>query len=369
VSKDLFEQQIGETLRKAESTPPAGAWELIKSQIAKPYTPPFKFPTWVVVAVSAALLGGMALSDQSSDIVVSDQVVVSASVEKEQKIQPTEAYTNSGIQEFSDDKVAENNQLIVPEMTAAAATEIELAKAENGESTSSDESISEENFVSQTGRQEEIKSKANFPIHVEAAQPLEALVQQANEEMGDPEIFEESNTASSQKADPILSVEGVRTCYTPCELTLTAKGNAVDYSWDAASFGLMQGKSLNLMVNEPQSLTVYAIARYEDGSERTVPRTIEVKQGSELFVPNSFTPNGDGVNDSYLVRGSGIESFSMTIINSKGKVVFQTININEAWNFDGSANDLENEFYTAIVRAVGFDGKVITKNERLTINP
>jgi hypothetical protein len=50
-------------------------------------------------------------------------------------------------------------------------------------------------------------------------------------------------------------------------------------------------------------------------------------------------------------------------------VIFQTSNINEAWNFEGSSNELDNEFYTAIVRAVGIDGKVISASERLTINP
>jgi gliding motility-associated-like protein len=365
VNKDLFEQQIGETLRKTESTPPAGAWELIKSQIAVPYTPPFKFPMWTVVAVSAILLGGMALSDQDQNEIVTTSVVANVNSE-EGNVEISAAPIKTLVEEAPTDEgsleiqiVEEVNELVASEEigVAALAESVEgLTGHSNSESTTSNE-VSE---------QIEISEKSQLPLQIHAGHPLNALVDQMQVEA---EKTESNILIPETTAELKLAIEGVKTCYTPCELTLSAKGNAAEYSWDAASFGLIEGKNLKLTINEPQNLTVYALAKYDDGSERSLPRTIEVKAGSELFIPNSFTPNGDGVNDSYLVIGSGIESFSLTIINSKGKVIFQTSNINEAWNFEGSSNELDNEFYTAIVRAVGIDGKVISASERLTINP
>ena len=369
MSKDLFEQQIGDALRKAESTPPVGAWETIKSQIASPYTPSFKFPTWAVIAVSTVLLGGMALSDQGSELPEPDMMASNVSVERYEKIQPSEKDANNVIKEAVKGEPAANVQEISSNATGDTEEQMKLTTPAESESTVVEKPDSEMITDNASNEQSESKENSDLPVQVDSSYPTDALVEQANEETREPETFEDNNTAIAHEANPILTVEGIKTCYTPCELTLNASGNATEYSWDAASFGLIEGKSLKLTINEPQLLTVYAIARYENGTERTLPRRIEVKPGSELFVPNSFTPNGDGVNDSYSIGATGIEAFSMTIINSKGKVVFQTSNINEAWNFNRSANELENEFYTAIVRATGIDGKVHTVNQRLTILP
>ncbi|MFT6996923.1 MAG: gliding motility-associated-like protein [Cryomorphaceae bacterium] len=365
MNKDLFEQQIGETLRKAESTPPAGAWELIKSQIAVPYTPPFKFPMWTVVAVSAILLGGMALSDQYQNQIVITSVVANVDAE-EGNAEISAAPITAQVEEAPTDEGSLEIQIVEEANELEASEEIGVAALAESVDVSTDHSNSELTISTEVSEQSEISDKSQLPLQIQAAQPLNALVEQTQVEA---EKTEANIPTPETTVESKLAIEGAKTCYTPCELSLSAKGNAAEYSWDAASFGLIEGKNLKLTINEPQTLTVYALAKYDDGSDRSLPRTIEVKAGSELFVPNSFTPNGDGVNDSYLVIGSGIESFSLTIINSKGKVIFQTSNINEAWNFEGSSNELDNEFYTAIVRAVGIDGKVISASERLTINP
>lgn len=61
--------------------------------------------------------------------------------------------------------------------------------------------------------------------------------------------------------------------------------------------------------------------------------TILMLPCSELWVPNSFTPNGDGKNDVFKAVGSGkIKSFEMLIFNRWGERVFESNNINNGWN-------------------------------------
>lgn len=349
-------------MRQAESTPPVGAWELIKSQIAAPYTPPFKFPVWTIVGVSAVLLGGMALTDEVSEELVIAETAVIAPIQEGQIQERTASYIAESAQEpNSAEEIADTQEIV---NTGTSSEEITATK---GEMSNGDDLAVESTILDKTDENSEADAKSILPIQIQTAQPLQALVEQ--EMLTESEVNDQNTTDFQSTVQSKLSIEGLATCYTPCQLNLSAKGNAVKYHWDAASFGLIDGENLTLIIDEPQSFTVYAMAKYADGTERSVPRTVEVKAGSELFVPNSFTPNGDGVNDSYSVSGTGIESFSMTIVNSKGKVVFQTSNINEAWKFEGSSIELDNEFYTAIVRAVGVDGKVIAKSERLTINP
>lgn len=53
-----------------------------------------------------------------------------------------------------------------------------------------------------------------------------------------------------------------------------------------------------------------------------------------IYVPSSFTPDSDGVNDYFLAVGEYIDEFEMTIFNRWGEPIFQSFDINRGW--DGS---------------------------------
>ena len=52
-----------------------------------------------------------------------------------------------------------------------------------------------------------------------------------------------------------------------------------------------------------------------------------------LFVPNSFTPNGDGINDLFIPEGTGFKkkNLSLSIYNRWGAEIYHTDN-GEPWN-------------------------------------
>jgi gliding motility-associated-like protein len=60
-----------------------------------------------------------------------------------------------------------------------------------------------------------------------------------------------------------------------------------------------------------------------------------------LFVPNIFTPNGDGLNDYFQIIG--LDEFvenKLDIVNKYGKVVFSQENYHNTWNGEGLANGI-----------------------------
>jgi len=65
---------------------------------------------------------------------------------------------------------------------------------------------------------------------------------------------------------------------------------------------------------------------------------------SEVFIPNTFTPNGDGVNDRFFVSGKGITIINyLKVFNRWGQLVFEADNIppNEsAYGWDGTFKGL-----------------------------
>ncbi|MBO7647744.1 MAG: gliding motility-associated C-terminal domain-containing protein, partial [Bacteroidales bacterium] len=58
----------------------------------------------------------------------------------------------------------------------------------------------------------------------------------------------------------------------------------------------------------------------------------------ELWLPNSFTPDGDGLNDLFLpvfAYPDEVESFEMTIYDRWGMVMFDTKSKEQGWNAAG----------------------------------
>lgn len=55
-----------------------------------------------------------------------------------------------------------------------------------------------------------------------------------------------------------------------------------------------------------------------------------------IYVPNTFTPDGDGINDAFLpsLDGFAMREYNLTIWNRWGELIFETNDESEAW--DGS---------------------------------
>lgn len=68
-----------------------------------------------------------------------------------------------------------------------------------------------------------------------------------------------------------------------------------------------------------------------------------------VHFPNIFTPNNDGLNDSYVPKGKDVVSFNMKIYNRWGQLVFETSDITKTWNgyVKGEAANAEVYVYTA----------------------
>ncbi|MCB0762066.1 MAG: PKD domain-containing protein [Flavobacteriales bacterium] len=71
----------------------------------------------------------------------------------------------------------------------------------------------------------------------------------------------------------------------------------------------------------------------ENGCENSVMKWVVIYDIFNVFVPNSFTPNADGVNDVFFVQGSDIDPdrFELIIFDRWGEKVFETRDMNVPW--------------------------------------
>lgn len=53
-----------------------------------------------------------------------------------------------------------------------------------------------------------------------------------------------------------------------------------------------------------------------------------------FYMPNGFTPNSDGLNDTYFVIGTGFDypNFSLRITSRENNLVFSSTSPNQAWS-------------------------------------
>lgn len=90
------------------------------------------------------------------------------------------------------------------------------------------------------------------------------------------------------------------------------------------------------------SITVNSAGTYTasvtDANGCTDEATIVFENGCEfqLFVPEAFSPNGDGINDSFEIFGTAVSSITFAIYNRWGEVIFYTEDKNATW--DGTIN-------------------------------
>ncbi|MEO1448317.1 MAG: gliding motility-associated C-terminal domain-containing protein, partial [Bacteroidota bacterium] len=57
-----------------------------------------------------------------------------------------------------------------------------------------------------------------------------------------------------------------------------------------------------------------------------------VTGNGQIFVPDAFTPNGDGFNDQLLVRGMLVQNYDLQIFSRWGRRVFQSSTMEDSWD-------------------------------------
>ena len=79
---------------------------------------------------------------------------------------------------------------------------------------------------------------------------------------------------------------------------------------------------------------VQLIAETPFGCTDTATQLIYVKEVFTLYIPNAFTPDGDGLNDVFLPLGIGIdnEGYHLMIFNRWGELVFESYDVNHGWD-------------------------------------
>jgi gliding motility-associated-like protein len=147
----------------------------------------------------------------------------------------------------------------------------------------------------------------------------------------------------------------------------------VDYLWSPAT-GLSCTSCYNTIAS-PKTTTTYTIKVTDaNGCINTDNITIIVVcNDKNVFIPNTFSPNNDGVNERFYPRGTGLFRIqSMRIFNRWGEMVFQKSNLfpNDASaGWDGRFNGRlqTSDVYTYIIEIVCENSEILTYKGNITL--
>lgn len=117
----------------------------------------------------------------------------------------------------------------------------------------------------------------------------------------------------------------------PVQLNGSVKGNAVSYYWDLSP-ALLNTQSLQPSVNPSvdTKFTLHATSNVGCGSSSD---EVLVKVYQKILIPNAFSPNGDGVNDTWIIEPLDLFDESVTqVYNRYGQVVYKSNGYSKAWN-------------------------------------
>ncbi|GIV42683.1 MAG: hypothetical protein KatS3mg034_1993 [Vicingaceae bacterium] len=165
---------------------------------------------------------------------------------------------------------------------------------------------------------------------------------------------------------PIIKAGNDTTINQYGEAYLWADGG-VYYSWDP-TIGL-SCDTCKETVARPEQTTQYCVTVTDSNgceNKSCVLVIVEYECG-EIFVPNVFSPNGDGSNDYLFVYGNCIKDFLWEIYNRWGERVFLTNNPQQSWDGTYRGQSVNGGVYHYRLKVVLKNDQIIEKKGTITL--
>jgi gliding motility-associated-like protein len=139
------------------------------------------------------------------------------------------------------------------------------------------------------------------------------------------------------------------------QLEGAASGDSISYYWTPPLYIINNATSLSPVVSPPVDFTYTLHVVSAEGCGNAID-AIFVRVFQKVMIPNSFSPNGDGINDGWVIGGLDTYPESVTeVFNRYGQQVFRSVGYPKPW--DGTYNGKPlpvGTYYYIIDRKNGF---------------
>ncbi len=169
-------------------------------------------------------------------------------------------------------------------------------------------------------------------------------------------------------ANPVAIVVGESS-----QLSVVPINEEYFYQWEPPDF--LDNPFLNNPTSTPSETIEYIVTIIDadpnglcQKSDTVIVQVFDFLCGTpNIFVPNAFTPNGDGENDVVFVRGGGITDIKFSIFNRWGEEVFYTEDQSVGWDGTYKGDLAEPAVFVYHLEAVCDEGETFFGKGNITL--
>lgn len=138
--------------------------------------------------------------------------------------------------------------------------------------------------------------------------------------------------------------------------------NASTYEWTFGDGNSSNDVNPNNTYIMPGDYQIVLIATDDKGCKDTTTQRIKILEEYYIYVPNSFTPNGDRINDLFEAITVNINYLDVRIFNRWGQQVFNSDDVNFSWDASYKGAPIQDGVYTYKINyesRQGITGKLV----------
>lgn len=167
---------------------------------------------------------------------------------------------------------------------------------------------------------------------------------------------------------PVITTNGNATILFGSSANLSATTiTGASYYWSPSN-GLSCTNCQNPVAN-PTTTTKYFVTVVDSNGCTTLDSliiTVDIKC-PELYIPTAFSPNGDGQNDVFFIRGDCFVNFYLVIYDRWGEKIYETSDKKFEWNGTFKSKLLNTAVFTYIVNGDLLTGESVSQKGNITL--
>ncbi|HLP49282.1 MAG TPA: PKD domain-containing protein [Chitinophagales bacterium] len=141
------------------------------------------------------------------------------------------------------------------------------------------------------------------------------------------------------------------------------------YAWTAKdSLSCAGCRITSLYPGQTQMVQVTGTNEFGCKTTDSVQIRVMACDPESVFLPNIFTPNGDGLNDEFFVSSKVLSSINyFRIFDEWGSLLFETKNINDAWDGKVNGQSASTDVFVYLLQGTCQNGGEVTKYGNITL--